>query len=68
MKNSTKINLVIIAFINWGISLFVNEVYNYISAVILAVSLIYLLINVKEVTGCKCESINLCKLFNSKQK
>ena len=68
MKNSTRMNLVIITFINWSIALFVNETYNYISAVILVASLIYLLINVKEVTGCKWKPINLGKLFNSKQK
>ena len=66
MKNNIRINLVIIAFINWGISLFVNETYNYISVVILVASLIYLLINAKEVTGCKWEPINLSKLFKQK--
>ena len=67
MKNSTRMNLVILTLINWSISLFVNETYNYISAIILVISLIYLLINVKEM-GYKWKPINFGKLFNSKQK
>lgn len=55
-------NLVIITFINWSIALFVNEIYTYISAIILIASLIYLLRNVKEM-GYKPEPINFGKLF-----
>ena len=52
-------NLFIIAFINWCIALVVNnDIYNYISIGILVVSLIYMLINVKEVTGCVYKPIN----------
>ena len=67
MKNKTRINLFIIAFINWSIALFVNETYNYISVMILAITLIYMLINVKEVTSGRWEPINLGKLFKFKK-
>lgn len=63
MKNTSRMNLVIIAFINWGIALFVNDIYNYVSAVILCVSLIYLLVNVKELPGGRWKPINLGKIF-----
>jgi hypothetical protein len=62
MKNSTRMNLVIITFINWSIALFVNQTYNYISAVILCITLAYLLKNAKEI-GPKWEPINFGKLF-----
>jgi uncharacterized membrane protein YdbT with pleckstrin-like domain len=65
MKNKTRMNLVIIAFINWSVALFVNDIYNYISVIILIVAIIYLLKNVKEM-GYKWEPINFGKLFKSK--
>jgi hypothetical protein len=65
MKNKTRMNLVIISFINWSVALFVNDIYNYISAIILIVAIIYLLKNVKEM-GYKWEPINFGKLFKSK--
>jgi len=61
MKNKIRINLVIIAFINWSVSLFVNDIYNYISATILSITIIYLLKNVKEMNY-KWEPINFGKL------
>ena len=63
MKSKTRVNLVIIAFINWSIALFVNKIYNYISAFILCASLAYLLIIVKELPGGRWVPINLGKYF-----
>jgi hypothetical protein len=73
MKNKTRMNLVIIAFINWSIALFVNPggygkgtpYYNYISAIVLIIAILYLLKNVKEM-GYKWEPINFGKIFKSK--
>lgn len=65
MKSGTRMNLVIIAFINWSIALCINETYNYISAMILVASLIYLLLNVKSVPGVEWKPVDFGQLFKS---